>query len=50
MSAEPLFHASAMLHIPLGLDEDGLRDALEDIANEMMVDLRIGESSSTSAG
>ena len=50
MSAEPLFHASATLHIPPGLDEDGLRDALEDIANEMMVDLRIGESSSTSAG
>ena len=50
MSAEPLFHARATLRIPPGLDEDGLRDALEDIANEMMVDLEFGESSPTSAG
>lgn len=50
MSAELLFHARATLRIPPGLDEDGLRDALEDIANEMMVDLEFGESSPTSAG
>ncbi len=50
MSAEPLFHARATLRIRPGLDEDGLRDALEDIANEMMVDLEFGESSPTPAG
>jgi glycine cleavage system regulatory protein len=50
MSGEPLFEARATLRIPPGLDQDDLRDTLEDIANEMMVDLEFGESSPTPAG
>ena len=42
MSGEPLFEASATLRIPPGLDHDDLRNVLEDIANEMMVDLDLG--------
>lgn len=42
MSGEPLFEASATLRIPPDLDHDDLRDVLEDIANEMMVDLELG--------
>ncbi len=45
MSGELLFAATATLRIPDGLDSDGLRSALEDIANELMVDLEFGESS-----
>ncbi len=45
MSGELLFAATATLRIPPGLDGDGLRSALEDIANELMVDLEFGESS-----
>jgi glycine cleavage system regulatory protein len=50
MSGEPLFEARATLRIPPGLDQQSLRDALEDIANEMMVDLEFGESSAPPAG
>lgn len=44
MSGERLFAATATLRIPEGLDSDGLRASLEDIANELMVDLEFGES------
>ncbi len=50
MSGEPLFEARATLRIPPELNQDDLRDALEDIANEMMVDLEFGESSPTTTG
>lgn len=42
MSGELLFEASATLRMPPNLDHDDLRNALEDIANEMMVDLDLG--------
>ncbi len=41
MSAEQLFEATASLRLPADLDLDTLRDALEDIANELMVDLDV---------
>jgi glycine cleavage system regulatory protein len=50
MSAEPLFEARATLRVPAGLHQDDLRHALEDIANEMMVDLDFGEESAATAG
>lgn len=39
MSAEPIFEATATLRMPSQMAVDELRDALEDIANELMVDL-----------
>ena len=45
MSGEQLFEARATLCIPSGLDRDDLLSTLEAIANEMMVDLEIEESS-----
>jgi glycine cleavage system regulatory protein len=39
MSGEPLFEAKATLHVPNELTLDNLRETLEDIANELMVDL-----------
>ena len=41
MSAEQLFEATATLRLPLDLDLDALQVALEDIANELMVDLEV---------
>ena len=41
MSAEQLFEATASLRLPAGVDLDALRLALEDIANELMVDLDV---------
>jgi len=43
MSGENLFHASARLRIPANLDTDELRDLLEDLANELMVDITLDE-------
>ncbi len=43
MSGELLFEASATLRVPAGTDPDDLRSALEDIANELMVDLDVTE-------
>jgi glycine cleavage system regulatory protein len=42
MSAEALFEATASLRIPAGLDTESLQGALEDIANELMVELDVG--------
>ena len=39
MSGEPLFEAKATLRVPNELALDDLRETLEDIANELMVDL-----------
>lgn len=39
MSGEQMFHLSAQLTVPLELDSDQLRDGLEGLANELMVDI-----------
>jgi glycine cleavage system regulatory protein len=41
MSAEQLFEARASLRLPADVDLDALQLALEDIANELMVDLDV---------
>ncbi len=41
MSAEQLFEATASLRLPVGADLEALQRALEDIANELMVDLDV---------
>ena len=41
MSGEVLFMAHAKIHIPGGADTDKLRDELEALANELMVDLSL---------
>ncbi|MDR0533489.1 MAG: ACT domain-containing protein [Verrucomicrobiales bacterium] len=43
MSAEPLFQASATLHIPAGTDIPALRADLETITSELMVDMIFGK-------
>lgn len=49
MSAEELFEATASLRLPAGLDLDDLRAALEDIANELMVDLDVSPPTTSPA-
>lgn len=39
MSGEQMFHLDAQLTVPLELDTDTLRDGLESLANELMVDI-----------
>lgn len=41
MSSEPLFHAEALLAVPLTLSLDLLRDKLESLADDMMVELNL---------
>jgi glycine cleavage system regulatory protein len=41
MSAEQLFEATASLRLPADVDLDALKHALEDIANELMVDVDV---------
>jgi len=43
MSAEHLFKVKALLLVPQSLHNDELRQALEALANEMMVDIALGE-------
>ncbi len=43
MSAEHLFKVNALLVVPESLPNDELRRALEALANEMMVDIALGE-------
>ncbi len=40
MSGEQMFHMQARLGMPQGVDADALRQGLESLANELMVDLR----------
>jgi glycine cleavage system regulatory protein len=40
-SGESMFKATALLHLPTGLDESALKRALENLANELMVDLAL---------
>jgi glycine cleavage system regulatory protein len=42
-SGDALFKASARLRAPATLNLDQLRESLEDIANDLMVDITIGE-------
>ena len=39
MSGEQMFHLDAQLTVPQDLDTDTLRDGLEGLANELMVDI-----------
>jgi len=43
MSAEPLFEATATLRLPASVGMDDVQGALEQIANELMVDLDFSE-------
>ena len=45
MSGERLFHASAVLAAPDGVDLDAVQRELEQLANELMVDLNFGRPS-----
>lgn len=44
MSGEPLFNASAQLLSPIGLGLPELREILERIADDLMVEITIGDS------
>lgn len=39
MTAEPLFKTKARVHIPQDVDFDDVRDALEQLSNELMVEI-----------
>ena len=49
MTGEPLFTAQAIVILPAGLTTDELREQLERIANDIMVDLALTESDSAMA-
>jgi glycine cleavage system regulatory protein len=41
MSSEPLFHAEAVLAVPLSLSLEVLQSKLETLADDLMVELRL---------
>ena len=41
MSSEPLFHAEALLAVPLSLTLEVLQARLEDLADDLMVELNL---------
>lgn len=43
MSGETLFIASAVVHVPEGVDLALLQDDFEELANELMVDIKLSE-------
>jgi glycine cleavage system regulatory protein len=43
MSGGLIFRANALLAAPVGSDHKALRDALEAVADELMVDLELSE-------
>ncbi|MEX1198036.1 MAG: ACT domain-containing protein [Pseudohongiellaceae bacterium] len=43
MSADMLFQASASLRVPPGMDTEPLREALERIADDLIVEIRLNE-------
>ena len=47
MSGEILFNARASLRIPIDVAIDELRDALEEIADDLMADITLGDASET---
>lgn len=46
MSGEQMFHMSAQLSVPRALDSDTLRNSLEGLANELMVDISFEDGAS----
>lgn len=40
-SGEPLFHATARVSLPQGVDHESVREALERLAEDMMVDIDV---------
>jgi glycine cleavage system regulatory protein len=48
MSGESLFRARARLQVPAGVETRALRRALEDLANDLMVDVTLDEGSEPS--
>lgn len=42
MSSQPLFRAEALLQVPLTLDIDDVKAAIEDLGNELMVEIKLG--------
>ena len=44
MSGEQMFQMHAVLHVPAGLDDEALRDGLESLANELMVDISLDKT------
>ena len=47
MTAEHLFKVKALLLVPKSVSNDDVRRALEALANEMMVDIALGEQSTS---
>jgi len=43
MSSEQLFHAEAILGVPLTLSLDTLQECLENLADELMVELKLSD-------
>jgi len=43
MSGEQMFQMHAVLMVPAGVDNDKLRDGLEGLANELMVDIELDQ-------
>ena len=41
MAGEPMFYATAKIRLPVGLSVNGLRDAAETIAHDIMVDINL---------
>jgi glycine cleavage system regulatory protein len=50
MSAESLFKVKAALVVPHALSDDELRRSLEALANEMMVDIALGDDADAAPG
>lgn len=50
MSGESMFQARARLSVPAGVATDDLRRALESLANELMVDITLGDTVSPRTG
>jgi glycine cleavage system regulatory protein len=44
MGGGVLFHAKARVRVPIGQDAEDLRDALESLADALMVDITLRES------
>lgn len=42
-SGDPMFTAHGLLHIPAGVDIESLSDQLDEIADELSVDIELGE-------
>jgi glycine cleavage system regulatory protein len=44
MTGEAMFHAKARVNVPAGVDEHELRQSLERLANDLMVEIRLAEA------